>query len=53
MKTRQEKALELRDLVTKVNAISAELKEDGCFISFKGGIKGHINDVIIEKKIKL
>lgn len=53
MKSRQGKALELRDLITKVNAISAELREDGCSVSFKCTLGGRIKDLLIEKIIKL
>jgi len=58
MKTRQEKALEIRDLVKQVNARVAELQEDGCTIRFKGVgmmyepiqyINGIIDDVKIER----
>jgi len=61
MNTRQEKALEIRDLIKQVNARVAELKEDGCTIEFVGAgmhthrrhIQGRITDVIIERISKL
>lgn len=63
MTTRQEKALELRDLVTKINAIVAELQEDDCTIVFSGTtkgryssysyIKGMIGEVVVERKYNL
>jgi len=61
MKSRQEKALEIRDLVKQINARVAELKEDGCTIEFVGSgmyshrkyINGLIKDVLIERISKL
>lgn len=62
MKTRQEKALELRDLVTKINAIVAELEEDDCTVAFNGKmvyarrkqvIHGLIDKVEVERKYNL
>ena len=52
LKTRQEKALEIRDLLKQVNARVAELEEDGYAVEFKGRMrkfKGFITDVIITK----
>jgi len=62
MKTRQEKALEIRDLITQVNARVAELEEEGCIVEFVGesipyciskSLKGMIKDVLIERTSKL
>jgi len=52
MKTRQAKALEIRDLLKQVNARVAELEEEGYTVEFKGRMrkfKGFIQDVIISK----
>jgi len=52
LRTRQQKALEIRDLLRQVNARVAELEEDGYEVSFKGKLrtfKGFIKDVIITK----
>jgi len=58
MKSRQKKALEIRDLITQVNARVAELEEDGYTISFQSkpllglgtrSILGKIYDVSITK----
>ena len=61
MKTRQEKANEIRDLIKQVNARTAELQEEGCTVSFntvdermyRTGIDGIINSVTIERVSKL
>ena len=56
MKTRQDKANEIRDLVTQINARVSELDEDGYEITFRGynkTIVGKITDLSIEKITKL
>jgi len=59
MKTRQEIALEIRDLITQVNARVAELEEEGYSVSFLNGSQryskrtGKITEVVIEKTVKL
>ena len=62
MKTRQEKALEIRDLITKINERVADLEEDGYIIYFSSkhvaglGIKsisGKIDKVKINKSTNL
>jgi len=52
MRSRQEKALEIRDLITKINAISAELQEDGFTVEFHGvrTIRNRITEVSVERK---
>jgi len=52
MKSRQEKALEIRDLITQINARVSELEEDGFAVQFLGGtrrIKGLIKEVVVSK----
>jgi len=52
IKTRQAKALEIRDLLKQVNARVAELEEEGYTVEFKGRMRkfnGFIQDVIISK----
>jgi len=55
MKSRQKKAEEIRDLITKVNAISAELQEDGFTVEFHGvrTIRNRITEVSVERKQSL
>ena len=53
IKTKQEKALELRDLIDKVNILSSELKEEGYTVVFKGGVRGNIREVLVTKVIRL
>ncbi len=52
-KKRQDKANEIRDLITRVNAVSAELKEEGYTVIFRGGRFGNIKDVQIHRVVKL
>lgn len=53
MKSRQIKALEVRDLITQVNARVAELREDGYKVEFIGKKFGIIKDVKITKTVVL
>lgn len=61
MKTRQEKANEIRDLITQINARVAELEEDGYSVELVGRfyraaipvIHGLINDIRITRISKL
>lgn len=62
MKTRQEKALDIKDYITKVNALVAELEEEGWEVMFHGkyiyagsrrSIDGLISDVSIKRVQKL
>ena len=60
IKTRQEKANEIRDLITQINARVAELEEDDCLTIFTGkgkrcrsNINGMIQNVYIERKYTL
>ncbi len=52
-KKRQDRANEIRDLITRVNALSAELKEDGFSVIFQGGKFGNIRGVQIHRVVKL
>lgn len=53
MKTRQQKADDIRDLVTQLNARIAELEEDGYKVLPVGGLYGKINEINITKTTKL
>ncbi len=53
IKKRQEKALEMRDLITKYNARCAELLEDGCEVFIKTNKKGMVIDFNVSKTINL
>ena len=48
-KTRWAKSAEIRKLITTINALSAELKEEGWKVEFNGGKWGLIKDVKITK----
>jgi len=53
MKTRQSKSLEMRDLITRYNALCAELLEDGCQVFLKSNKKGMVIDFNVSKTINL
>jgi len=53
MKSKQEKALELRDLVTKYNEIRDELEEDGCKVTIKSGNSGKLFNLKVSKTVIL
>jgi len=56
MKTRQDKANEIRDLITQINARVAELGEDGFTVAFLGGtrrIKGMLKEVVVSRMTHL
>lgn len=56
MLTRQQKADEIRELITQVNARVAELEADGIevvFNSHRVHITGQIKEIIIERTVQL